>query len=159
MRIPRTAARTLVLTPEHQAFLFRSDDRAEVGTHWMPPGGGVDPGESAREGALRELHEETGWQDLSPGPLLCTWEHDFTRAGVPVRQYEHLYLARGPHRPPTSRSAGGRRADRLQEWRWWSAAELSETTETLWPPRLPELLHRLRERGPRAGTLHFGFTG
>ncbi|CAL9534016.1 hypothetical protein SUDANB105_04080 [Streptomyces sp. enrichment culture] len=46
------------------------------------PGGGLEPGEGPREGALRELREETGWEDLEPGPLLCTWEHGFTHSGI-----------------------------------------------------------------------------
>ncbi|MFE9999620.1 NUDIX domain-containing protein [Streptomyces avermitilis] len=77
----------------------------------------ADPGESAREGALRELREETGWTDLEPGPPLCTWEHDFTRAGVPVRQLEHIYVARGPRRDPVGARAApgpGRRPGRCR---------------------------------------------
>ncbi|MGW1868894.1 NUDIX domain-containing protein [Streptomyces mauvecolor] len=87
-RTPRQAARTVVRDPLGAVFLLRYDNE-EVGPHWAMPGGGLDPGESPREGARRELREETGWTDLEPGPLLCTWTHDFTRAGIPVRLRPH----------------------------------------------------------------------
>ncbi len=92
LRTPRRAARVVVVDPEGAVFLFRYDN-VEVGVHWAPPGGGLESGEGPREGALRELREETGWTDLEPGPLLCTWEHDFTHAVGPVHQHEHVSVS------------------------------------------------------------------
>lgn len=66
-RTPRRAARTAVLDPEGRVFLLCYDNE-EVGVHWAMPGGGLEPGESPREGALREMREETGWDDLTPAP-------------------------------------------------------------------------------------------
>ncbi|MFF3209317.1 NUDIX domain-containing protein [Streptomyces sp. NPDC002886] len=40
---------------------------------WVPPGGSVEPGETPREGARRELFEETGIAvDLLPEPAAAT---------------------------------------------------------------------------------------
>ncbi|WP_077797968.1 bifunctional GNAT family N-acetyltransferase/NUDIX hydrolase [Streptomyces sp. JHA26] len=141
LRVPRRAARVAVLDPDGAVFLLRYDN-VEVGVHWAMPGGGLDADESPREGALRELREETGWTDLEPGPLLCTWEHDFTHLDVgPVRQHEHIYVARGPRREPTGpHLAAAHAADGILTWRWWSRAELAEAPEALWPPDLPRLL-------------------
>lgn len=150
-RVPRAAARVAVLDPEGAVFLFHYDN-VEVGPHWSMPGGGLDPGESPREGALRELREETGWQDLAPGPLLCTWEHDYTRDEARVRQHEHIYLAYGPHRDPQGAGLAEAHAeDHIQFWRWWTPAELEATEEALWPPRLPELLAAVRAAVRAAG--------
>jgi ADP-ribose pyrophosphatase YjhB (NUDIX family) len=114
--------------------------------HWAMPGGGLEADESPREGALREVREETGWTDLEPGPLLCTWEHDFTHLGVgPVRQYEHIYVAHGPRREPAGpHLAAAHAADGILTWRWWSRAELAEAPEPLWPPDLALLLDGLK---------------
>ncbi|MEU2051745.1 bifunctional GNAT family N-acetyltransferase/NUDIX hydrolase [Streptomyces bungoensis] len=140
LRTPRRAARVAVLDPGGAVLLFRYDN-AEVGVHWALPGGGPEEGETPREAALRELAEETGWTDLEPGPLLCTWEHDFTRMDVPVRQHEHIYVAHGPHREPAGpRPTAAHAADGILTWRWWSRRELAEETEPVWPPGLARML-------------------
>ncbi|MFE0800668.1 GNAT family N-acetyltransferase [Streptomyces sp. NPDC058812] len=140
-RTPRRAARVAVLDPGGAVFLFRYDN-VEVGVHWAMPGGGLEADESPREGALREVSEETGWTDLEPGPLLCTWEHDFTHLSVgPVRQHEHIYVAHGPRREPTGpHLAAAHAADGILTWRWWTRKELAEAPEPLWPPDLARLL-------------------
>jgi len=148
LRTPRRAARVAVLDPEGSVFLFRYDN-VEVGVHWAMPGGGLEADETPREGAVRELREETGWTDLEPGPLLCTWEHDFTRAGVPVRQHEHIYVTHGPHREPGgARLAAAHAEDGILTWRWWTRQELADEAEPVWPPRLAELLAELDGNQP-----------
>ncbi|MFI8948097.1 GNAT family N-acetyltransferase [Streptomyces sp. NPDC053750] len=147
-RTPRRAARVAVLDPEGAVFLFRYDN-VEVGVYWAMPGGGIEADESPREGALREVREETGWTDLDPGPLLCTWEHDFTHLTVgPVRQHEHIYVARGPRREPTGpHLAAAHAADGILTWRWWTRKELAEAPEPLWPPDLARLLDAFEAPG------------
>ncbi|MFG3282004.1 NUDIX hydrolase [Streptomyces sp. NPDC048111] len=148
-RIPRRAARVAVRDPLGAVFLLRYDNE-EAGPHWALPGGGLDPGETPREGARRELREETGWTDLEPGPLLCTWTHDFTRAGIPVRQHEHVYLSVVPlaRRALGAGVAEAHRADGILGSRWWSAGELRDADEQIWPPRLPALLDRHASGAP-----------
>ncbi|OEV03648.1 NUDIX hydrolase [Streptomyces oceani] len=155
MRTPRPAARIAVLDPRDALFLFRYDDE-EVGVHWAMPGGGLEPDETPRAGAERELREETGWTDLRPGPLLCTWEHDFTREGVPVRQHEHIFLAHGPTREPSQSVADVLAAEGMLRWHWWSPDELAVAAEPLWPPRLAELLAG-RRPGAVPQPVDFGF--
>jgi ADP-ribose pyrophosphatase YjhB (NUDIX family)/ribosomal protein S18 acetylase RimI-like enzyme len=146
LRAPRQAARVAVVDPEGAVLLFRYDN-AEVGVHWAPPGGGLEPGEGPREGALREVREETGWDDVAPGPLLCTWEHDFTYQGTPVRQHEHVYVTRGPRRDPVGPGvAAAHAADAILTWRWWTRRELAEEAEPVWPPDLARLLDTWESR-------------
>jgi ADP-ribose pyrophosphatase YjhB (NUDIX family) len=129
-----------VLDPDGALFLFRYDNE-EVGGHWAMPGGGLDPGETPRAGALRELREETGWNDLEPGPLLCTWEHAFTRSDVVVHQHEHIYVTPGPRREPAGPGlAAAHATDGILTWRWWSREELAEEAEPVWPEGLAGLL-------------------
>jgi ADP-ribose pyrophosphatase YjhB (NUDIX family)/GNAT superfamily N-acetyltransferase len=146
LRTPRRAARVAVVDPEGAVLLFRYDN-VEVGVHWALPGGGLEPGEGPREGAQRELREETGWEDLEPGPLLCTWEHDFTHSGIPVRQHEHVYVTRGPRREPAGpQLAAAHAADGILTWRWWTRPELAEEAEPVWPPELARLLDEWEAR-------------
>ena len=156
-RTPRQAARIAVITADDAVFLFRYDNE-EVGVHWAMPGGGLDPGETPTEGARRELREETGWTDLTPGALLCTWEHDYTRSGVPVRQYEHIFIARGPRREPSGNLTAAHAEDGILHGRWWTPPELEACPDPLWPPQLPALLAGLRRDAPRdPAPVHLGY--
>jgi 8-oxo-dGTP diphosphatase len=40
--------------------LFVAQQKGPFGGHWLLPGGGVEPGESADEAIVREIQEETG---------------------------------------------------------------------------------------------------
>ncbi|MET9907288.1 bifunctional GNAT family N-acetyltransferase/NUDIX hydrolase [Streptomyces sp. NPDC006476] len=149
LRTPRRAARVAVLDPDGAVFLFRYHS-PEVGIHWALPGGGLDGDETPREGALRELREETGWTDLEPGLFLCTWEHDFTRFDMPVRQHDTIYVTHGPHRDPTGPHLTTAHAqDGILSWRWWTRRELSQEREPVWPPGLARLLDGVDERDNR----------
>lgn len=54
----RPAAGIMLLNPHNRVFVAqRIDSTLEA---WQMPQGGLDPGEDARAGALRELEEETG---------------------------------------------------------------------------------------------------
>ncbi|MEU3553602.1 bifunctional GNAT family N-acetyltransferase/NUDIX hydrolase [Streptomyces fragilis] len=140
-RMPRAAARVAVVGPgpDRPVLLLRYEN-PDDGVYWAVPGGGLEPGESPLQGATREVREETGWSDVTPGPLLCVWEHDFTYHGVPVRQHEHVYLARAPHRDLSGDLTEAHRADGILAWRWWPLEELAATGETIWPPRLARLV-------------------
>ncbi|OON83059.1 NUDIX hydrolase [Streptomyces tsukubensis] len=156
MRIPGQAAGVAVLDPTGWIFMFRYDNE-EVGVHWAMPGGGLDIGESPLRAAVRELREETGWTDIHvDGTTLCSWEHDFTRAGVPVRQHEYIFLTRGPRRDPIGDLTESHAADKILRWRWWSPDELAGAHEPLWPPHLPELLADVRRRGAPAAPIDLG---
>lgn len=136
--------------------MFRYDNE-EVGVHWAMPGGGMDPGETPLNTAERELREETGWTDIEVGTVFCLWEHDFTRAGVPVRQHERIFLAYAPHRDPVGDLAAAHTADRILHWRWWTPDDLDGDTEPLWPPQLPKLLAGVRRDGPPASPADLGY--
>ena len=59
MTLPyRPAAAVMLLNNDNQVFVARRIDSTLEA--WQMPQGGLDPGENAQAGALRELEEETG---------------------------------------------------------------------------------------------------
>jgi 8-oxo-dGTP pyrophosphatase MutT (NUDIX family) len=134
--------RVAILDPEAWIFLLRYNNE-EVGVHWAMPGGGIDPGETLIDAARREVAEETGWHDVEIGDELWTWEHDFTREGIPVRQSERILLGHSPRRDPTGDLTFAHAADGILAWRWWSPSEVTMADEPLWPPNLAALLAQL----------------
>jgi ADP-ribose pyrophosphatase YjhB (NUDIX family) len=60
-RIQRIAAYNVCLDDAHRLLMCRLSNITERPGAWTLPGGGIDFGEHPEAGALRELHEETGY--------------------------------------------------------------------------------------------------
>lgn len=139
----RTVARVVVLDDHGRVLLVRGSDPIQPQRCcWLTVGGGVSDGEDLRAVAVRQLREETGlsvadetlvgpvWrregrlgQD-GTSPLAREWF--FVACGGPDLQTDVTVVEDG--RPTTTRR------------RWWSAAELRDTAEVVYPARLGELL-------------------
>ena len=141
----REAARVLLLDGHDRLLLFRGADpqRPEDGTWWFTPGGGLEPGESTADGALRELQEETGLvADDLEGPV---WHRvaEFDFAGEHYRQSEVFYVLRvGEHEVDTS-GFQPVEASAIIDHRWWTLDELATTDEVVHPRALTTDLRRL----------------
>jgi ADP-ribose pyrophosphatase YjhB (NUDIX family) len=141
----RLAGRVIVLDPDERVLLFRYDDGPPNGPHWSTPGGGLNPGESYREGAQRELIEETGWTDVPVGQELHAREIIMDYAGTMVHQQERLFLARiAEAQRPVLDVAGMHASDGIVAWHWWTLAELDTAQEAVWPEGLADLIRSLR---------------
>ena len=145
----RRAARVVVFDPEGRVLLVHGHDFDDVDhSWWFTVGGGLGE-EGPREGAVRELREETGVSaDPSRlvGPVLLRSD-EFRFAARTVRQDEVFFVlavsgeeARSA-RPGYDLTAAER--ETLDEFRWWSLAEIREAEakgETFYPAGLADLV-------------------
>lgn len=109
---------------------------------WFTVGGGVEPGESLRQAADREIREETGFADFDLGPVV------WVRRGVlsipePTFFCESYFVARCDGGEPNRGGWDAQERDLIDDIRWWTCAELAITGERVFPPGLSELLPRL----------------
>lgn len=114
-----------------RALLCRNKGR----DYWFLPGGHIEPGESARDAAARELVEEAGRDDLTIGPCRLVHEQRFTqpdRKGRPKPRHEYtlLFDATHPNWPahpdhPNQPAPVESREDHI-EFTWAEPAQLPE---------------------------------
>ena len=147
----RDAARVILFDPDGRTFLIRGHDIDDRAHHWwFTVGGGIGPDEDAREGACRELAEETGLAAAPSrleGPVLKRSAH-FRFVRETRRQDEEFFILR-LSREEARAIGSGRELTELErevldEFRWWPVTELAGLAEraSLYPIGFAELAVR-----------------
>lgn len=123
---------------------------------WQMPQGGIDPGETPRQAALRELHEETGTDKAE----IVAEGRDWIRYDLPPDLTRKLWGGRyrGQEQKWFALRFLGRDADidiagenaEFSAWRW---AELAETPDLIVPFKRPLYQRLVTEFGPVAATM------
>jgi 8-oxo-dGTP pyrophosphatase MutT (NUDIX family) len=144
--VERRAVRLVVLDVEGKVLLFHTHDvdHPDLGSWWELPGGGIDPGETLLDAAIRELREETGIVVDASRVGSPTWRR---RASFRHRQTRHVQ----DEKVVTVRlSVPGSTIDESQrldyevedyfDFRWWPVSEIVDSRERFYPGRLPDLL-------------------
>lgn len=159
----RPAARAIVLDPDDRVLLLRfvfppdSPDLTSR-TVWVPPGGGLEPGEDHVTAIRRELAEELGLEIDDPGPVVWTRTHVVPLfSGRWDGQTERYFLVRTPAFDPAPRlSRAQLEAELVFGMRWWVPEELAVSDTVFAPRRLPELLLGLLREGPPSEPVDVG---
>ena len=142
----RRSARVLLFDPGGAVLLIRFAAELEGKPYvfWVTPGGEVEPGESDREAAVRELEEELGLRLELLGKVHEERGGTYTHLGETVRNFDVFFAAVCGREEPR---LGGVTADEIalmREARWWTIAELAATREQVFPVRLAELAEQIR---------------
>ncbi|MFB8274868.1 NUDIX hydrolase [Nocardia colli] len=142
----RTTARIVLFDEQDRTLLMRGNDpKTPDISFWFTVGGGVDPGESLRDAAVRELYEETGHKadpDSLRGPI---WRRVavFPFDGDLIRS-EELFFAlrvRGYEPQATNLTTIERRSITGNKWCTVDdIVQLDRSGETVYPYNLDQLL-------------------
>ena len=150
----RDAVRALVLDESDRVLLVRFEFPRWVG--WATPGGGVNPRETDEDAIRRELAEEVGLEAFSLGPLIWTRTHLF-ELGDWDGQVERYYLVRTEaFAPAPGLTWTELHAEYVTDVRWWTLEELETFAGQFAPGRLPLLVRRLTQQGPRSEPIDVG---
>jgi 8-oxo-dGTP pyrophosphatase MutT (NUDIX family) len=137
----RRASRLILLDHQHRVLLLRHA-RANGGSFWAPPGGGLESGETFEQAALREASEELGLDGFN---FRMLWERmaDFVYIDRPVHQHECFFLIEGELPRPSSDVQKVHFQEGILEMRWWTATEIESTSEPVFPEDLASQLRKL----------------
>lgn len=144
----REVLRFVVLDADRRVLLFHTRDSTDpaLGTCWELPGGGIEPGETHVDTAVRELREEAGLAVAEHQVSAPTWRRDATYRyrGVRRLQHEQVLTVQLDQQQP---EIDGSRRDELEledsfDARWWTVGEIAVSDKRFYPGHLPTLLPR-----------------
>ncbi|WP_165215039.1 NUDIX domain-containing protein [Schaalia sp. ZJ1691] len=139
----REAARIVLFNECGQLLLAQGHDRDNPSRQWwFTIGGGLMPNENPRDGAVRELYEETGIR-ISPeqliGPVLYR-QAEFDFLSVTGRQDEWFFVAHTHTQELTDAGWTDLERDVIDTQRWWTLDDLEAEARMreVYPRRLAE---------------------
>jgi 8-oxo-dGTP diphosphatase len=147
-----------------------TEDRLPTGL-WACPGGGIDPGETVREGLIRELREELGLEVTDPGEPIWLKEHIFPMTRWDGQHDTYYLVEVDAFEPHPHFSEAELRAENMDGMRWWGYDELLRAQDVydrataagdltapdlvvFSPRRLGHLVRDLVEHGRPAQPIH-----
>ncbi len=152
--VRRVGGRLLLIDPDGRLLLIheRTDDGAA--TFWITPGGGLEPGETPQQAAVRETYEETGIEItlLPDAPVAHSRVRSWRGDGVTYEQTDHFFtvsVAAGLTFAPAGLTDVER--DLWLGNRWWTPAELRASDETFVPADVAELVQSVGPISRTAG--------
>lgn len=137
----------LLLDGHDRVLLFRGIDTGapERGSWWFTPGGGLEPGEDHRAGAVRELFEETGLR-CDPEALVGPVHEEetlFEFSNGRILQHSTFFVLRIDTHDVDTSGFQEIEVRTIVEHRWWSRDALRATDEMYYPHCLNDLLDRV----------------
>ncbi|MEV4563352.1 NUDIX domain-containing protein [Nonomuraea sp. NPDC049419] len=148
LRTQRPTARVILAEPGDRVLMLRlvpPDPWPHV-LSWHLPGGGIEPGESAADAAVREAWEETG-HVLDPrtlGAPVATNEGPWSHLGRHYYSVHTYFFARVQAATLEPGALEDYEVEELARGhQWWRADDLAASQEPVFPPGLAGILPAL----------------
>jgi 8-oxo-dGTP pyrophosphatase MutT (NUDIX family) len=144
--IERSVVRLVVLDTQGTLLLFHTRDpcHPSLGTWWELPGGGIEPGETYRDAAVRELREETGIVGAHSQIGPPAWRRRASFRHRQARRLQDEVIVTVRLTMPGPGIDESHRLDYEKEdyfgYRWWPVPEVLSSSERFYPGKLPALL-------------------
>jgi len=141
----RKTSRIVLMDASDAVLLFLTQAPDSSGFHrWITPGGGVDPGESHHDAAVRELQEETGRSFVVPKKPVWTYEFSvsFDEADHD-RGYAEYFFVRTERFDPVSEFWTADEHIDVTDWGWFTAPDITTRAAPYEPAHLPTLVSQL----------------
>ena|GEM_PF-691522 len=144
-RIHRRGARVLLMDEsgaEPRMLMVRGHDpHSPERAFWFTPGGGLEPEETMREAAVRELAEETGYVLETHELVGPVWRRTalFDFASRPYTQHEEVFVGRladADRRARTAEEWTEIEAETIDEVAWMTETQLRESPIEVFPVEL-----------------------
>lgn len=142
--VHRLTVRVLLVESGGHILLIEDSDPGAPGAprFWMPPGGGVDPGETLLVAASREVEEETGLR-VAPQTLRGPVAERTVVRGFSDKisvQSETYFVAGVPRQDAKPTGLTDSERSTFVGYRWWSLDELRQADRPVWPVGLADLV-------------------
>jgi 8-oxo-dGTP pyrophosphatase MutT (NUDIX family) len=140
----RRSARVFLLDARGRVLLIRFVVQRGGGqfAFWATPGGEIEGQESPCDAAARELQEELGLSVPLSGPVYEA-HNMFEIAGRQVQNTDFFFLGRCETDAPKLAGVTGAEISAMREVRWWSANEIKDAPETIFPIGLADIVRTL----------------
>jgi len=145
----RNAVRIVLLNDANELLLMCVDDptirslgETYGGHFWTLIGGAIEPHESIRQAAEREIFEETGLTtaDVEIGAHVWFGEMDLVLYDKPTHIRQEFLVARTKARDTSLANLIGREKEIVKKVDWFSLDRIISSGERIYPVRLPEYL-------------------
>lgn len=141
----RRSARVLLFDPDGDLLLirFRAENRGRMLQFWVTPGGEIEPGEAAEDAAGRELYEELGLVVPLLGPVHEESGGTYEHLGEQVVNEDVFFVAVCERSAPKLAGITEDEIRLMQAIRWWSAEDLANAAEKIYPEKLAQIAARV----------------
>jgi len=142
----RHAARIVLVNSLRQVLMVRYDEdtaadpKKQVKCYWVPPGGGIDVGETAEQAAIRELQEETGIAILS-ARLVWLRERELLKKGELTLYKEKYFFAQVAGSPTPIHTAND--SEGITDCQWLSLEYIERSGAVFFPDNFAYFLRPL----------------